>query len=236
MATTPSATSESAAIALVGDRDATVTAHPAIERTLDALGAAWRWLPTPAVGDPTVSLAHATGVWVVPASPYRSLEGALAAIRCARVSGRPLLGTCGGFQHLLLECARNVLGETTAAHAEYDPATPDPVCTALPCSLVEVRGAVRFVAGSRLQALLGERCEDVGYHCRFGLSPAWRTRLETTGLVFSGFDPVTGEVRAAEFSGHPFCVGTLFQPERAILHGPPHPLVAAFVRATRGNL
>lgn len=229
----PSAKSEPGLIVLVGDRNEAVVAHPAIERSLDALGATWRWLPTEQVEDPATTLADAHAVWVVPASPYRSLDGALAAIRFARETGRPFLGTCGGFQHLLLECARDLLGDANAAHAEYDPAATDPVCTPLPCSLVEVLGAVTFAPGSTLNVLLGDRCNDVGYHCRFGLSPSWRARLESVGLVFSGRDAATGEIRAAELTGHPFCIGTLFQPERAILRGRPHPLVAAFVTAAR---
>jgi CTP synthase (UTP-ammonia lyase) len=38
------------------------------------------------------------------------MEGALLAIRHARESAIPFLGTCGGFQHAVLEYARNVLG------------------------------------------------------------------------------------------------------------------------------
>jgi CTP synthase (UTP-ammonia lyase) len=41
-----------------------------------------------------------------------------------------------------------------------------------------------------------------------------------------------GEVRAVELDGHPFFVGTLFQPERSALRGQVHPLLTAFVAAT----
>jgi CTP synthase (UTP-ammonia lyase) len=56
---------------------------------------------------PTEEIVAATrvacfsGLWCVPGSPYRSMEGALLAIRHARESGVPFLGTCGGFQHAL---------------------------------------------------------------------------------------------------------------------------------------
>jgi CTP synthase (UTP-ammonia lyase) len=33
----------------------------------------------------------------------------------------PLLGACGGFQRVVLEYARNMLGFADAHHAEYDP-------------------------------------------------------------------------------------------------------------------
>src|SRR5437667_10014794 len=47
-------------------------------------------------------LADFSGMWIGPGSPYASMEGALSAIRIARARGIPLLGTCGGFQHIIL--------------------------------------------------------------------------------------------------------------------------------------
>lgn len=57
----------------------------------------------------------------------------------------PLLGTCGGFQHVVIEYARNVLGIADAQHAEHDPYASTLLVTPLSCSLagqaltVEVR-------------------------------------------------------------------------------------------------
>ena len=48
-------------------------------------------------------------MWTVPASPYENTAGALDAIRFARETRRPFLGTCGGFQHALIEFARRRL-------------------------------------------------------------------------------------------------------------------------------
>jgi CTP synthase (UTP-ammonia lyase) len=42
----------------------------------------------------------------------------VAAVRAARVGGIPFPGTCGGFQHALLEYARDVCGLGDARHAE----------------------------------------------------------------------------------------------------------------------
>ncbi len=66
------------------------------------------------------ALAEYDAIWVVPGSPYRHPEGAFTAIRCARESSIPFLGTCGGFQHAVIEYARNVLGWQDAGHAETD--------------------------------------------------------------------------------------------------------------------
>ncbi|MCC5021489.1 MAG: hypothetical protein J6386_01125 [Candidatus Synoicihabitans palmerolidicus] len=180
-----------------------------------------------------MSLAGAAGVWYVPGSPYRSTNGAIAAIRHARETHLPFLGTCGGFQHALLEIARHCCGVGNADHAELNPDAVDPVCVPLTCALREALGAVRFIPSSRLAELLGETCHDVGYNCGFSLSPTWRPRLEVAGLRFTGFDTASGEIRAVELPDHPFFIATLFQPERAILRGHVHPLVAALAAHIR---
>ena len=56
-------------------------------------------------------------------------------------------------------------------------------------------------------------------------------RLATGPLRATAHD-APGEVRALELDGHPFFVGTLFQPERAALRGVVPPVVRAFVQAT----
>lgn len=69
------------------------------------------WVPTPVVaGAAAPALAGFHGIWIAPGSPYRSMQGALDAIEYARTRDIPLLGTCGGFQHVVIEFARDVAG------------------------------------------------------------------------------------------------------------------------------
>lgn len=226
------------AIALVGDFSREVTAHRAIPQALELAGAAekislgWQWVPTRDLRDPTRDLASFAGVWLVPASPYENMAGALAAVRFARETGRPFLGTCGGFQHAVIEFARNVAGLAGADHAETNPTAGTLVVTPLSCSLVEKTGDLSLAPGSHLHAAYGRDTARESYHCNYGLNPAHRATLERAGLRFSAFDPA-GDVRAAELpvAVHPFFVGTLFQPERAALRGELPPLVRAFVQA-----
>jgi len=224
-------------IALIGDYDPEVTAHRAIPRALElaalqaGVAVASRWVPTPLLTT-DAELAGTAGVWCVPASPYRNTSGALAAIRWARVRGVPFLGTCGGFQHALLEAAGSLWGVEGPAHAELTPEAADPVIAALACSLVEVTGEVRFAPGSRIAGAYGRGEAREGYHCRYGLNPRYAARLAAGPLRATAWDR-EGEVRAVELDGHPFFVATLFQPERAALSGVAPPLVVAFLRAVR---
>jgi CTP synthase (UTP-ammonia lyase) len=139
-------------IGLIGDRDDTVTAHRAIPRALDlardvvCCACEWDWLHTDALATaPSERLASYHGFWSAPGTPYASAAGAIKAIRFARQNDRAFLGTCGGFQHALLEYAESVWGVTHPAHAETDPGAGDPVIAALSCALVEATGEVRAV-------------------------------------------------------------------------------------------
>lgn len=225
-------------IALVGDYSPQVLAHAAIPRALElaarACGAklSWQWLPTRDLRDPKRDLAKFAGVWAVPASPYENEAGVIAAIRFARTTFRPFLGTCGGFQHALIEFARNVAGLPMAEHAETKPEADTLVVVSLACSMVEKTGRIHFRRGSRLSVIYGTDTALEGYHCNYGLNPAHRATLENAGLDFTARDDA-GDIRGCELPDpkHPFFIGTLFQPERTALQGVTPPLVRAFVQA-----
>lgn len=230
-------------IALIGDHDPAIIAHRGIALSLEGR-AAGAWLDTgtlPAdVAAMRRQLAGYHGIWCVPGSPYRNMEAALAAIRVAREDGIPFLGTCGGFQHAVIEFARNALDAHAADHLESNPATAMPVIAPLACSLVGETGRVRFRPGSRLAAAAGSAESHEGYHCSYGINSAYRPLFDKSGLRFTAFD-ADGEVRGLELDGHLFFLATLFQPERAALPQDPatagkgrvHPLVLAFIDAAK---
>lgn len=221
-------------LALVGDFSPDVIAHRAINETLRYAAAARhidsRWVHTSEirVGDST-ALHSFDAVWCVPNSPYANTAGALWAIEWARTRALPFLGTCGGFQHALMEFALHVLGWDTAAHAELEPNAPSPLISPLACSLVEKGERVQPAGQGRFSQWYGVARTE-GYCCSYGLNPAFEDALEKGGMQVVARGE-SGAVRAMELSGHPFFIGTLFQPERAALRGELHPLIAAFVGA-----
>jgi len=222
-------------IALIGDYDAQVTAHQAIPVALGMaaehtrLSVQWQWLATESINADT-PLDEFHGFWCVPASPYRNMDGALRAIRFAREQKRPFLGTCGGFQHAVLEYARNVLGWTDAEHGETSPDAAQVLLTPLACSLVEAVDNIHLLKGS-LMAQAYETSEiREGYRCSYGVNPRFERELLKHELHSVGQDSAQG-LRAVELSDHPFFVATLFQPERAALKGTLPPLVRALVEA-----
>ncbi|RON23150.1 hypothetical protein BK660_07815 [Pseudomonas brassicacearum] len=222
-------------IALIGDHDPQITAHQAIPVALGMaaeqlkLNVQFQWLATDQINADT-TLQDFDGFWCVPGSPYRDMDGALRAIRFAREQQRPFLGTCGGFQHAVLEYARHVLGWEDAEHGETHPDAARALLTPLTCSLVEAVDSIHLVEGSLIANAYETAEIREGYRCRFGVNPEFERELLTQQLHAVGHDS-QGDLRAVELTGHPFFVATLFQPERAALKGVLPPLVRAFIKA-----
>jgi CTP synthase (UTP-ammonia lyase) len=81
-------------VGIVGDFDPKNRTHAFTNSALDHVGLRFEWVGTNEVGDDAAGrLARYDGLWIAPASPYRSMDGALAAIRHARERGVPLVGT-----------------------------------------------------------------------------------------------------------------------------------------------
>jgi CTP synthase (UTP-ammonia lyase) len=219
-------------IALIGDYSERVIAHRGIDASIQlareciAPTIIAQWLHTSSIA-PGESLDGFHGIWCVPASPYANTDGALWAIHWARTQGVPFLGSCGGFQHALMEIIGSISGQD-AAHAELEPHAPDPLIAPLACALVERRETITPLPGRFADCYGAARTE--GFHCSFGLNPAHEQRVVAAGVKIAARGP-SGEVRAFELPAHPFFIATLFQPERAALQGELHPLVRAFIAA-----
>ena len=187
------------------------------------------WISTTAIEEADILQSH--GLWVAPGSPYKDLSRVLQAIRLARENLVPCLGTCGGFQHMVLEFARNVLGFVDARHAEYDPNASRLFISALSCSLVGMELRVRLQPHTAVRAFYGRDEVVERYYCTFGVNPEYSDTLAgNPDLVISGRD-FNGEIRIIEIPDHPFFVGTLFVPQTQSRELMPHPLVSGFLQA-----
>jgi CTP synthase (UTP-ammonia lyase) len=228
-------------IAMIGDYNDAKTSHKA-DKLVTALQwdsedkkIIWDWIETPDLSQVIPEqLSPYQGIWCVPGSPYKNMEGVLSAIKFARESGTPFLGTCGGFQHAVIEYARNVLHLDNAAHTEYNPNAEVPVIDLLECSLVEKTDSIHIQKGSKLFSIMKKNSIAETYHCRYGINKSFEKIFETSDLNVSGRD-ASGEIRAIELKTHRFFICTLFQIERSALKGERHPLIEAFIRAASSH-
>ncbi len=218
-------------IGIIGDYNGSNPTHVAtnngIQHASEVLGEPIEtvWLTT----DQPQEFGKYQGLLGSPGSPYRSFAGALAGIRYARENNVPFIGTCGGFQHLVIEYARNVMGFRDANHAESSPEASCLFITPLSCSLVGKTMEVAIQAGSKAAAACQATRSMERFYCNFGLNPDYRDRLEKHGLEITGWDQ-NDEVRIVELGTHPFFMGTLFVPQASSLPGQPHPLILEFCR------
>ena len=218
-------------IVALGDRDTGYLTHREIDAALELFppDARAHWVATDSAE--ARALGDASGVWLLPGTPYRDAEAAFAAIRYCLATGTPFLGTCGGFQHALVELARSQARVSNAAHEESDPDAADPVVSRLACSLIGEVRPVTPIAGTRFASICGSESFDGFHYCSFGLDPSYVEPLERAGVVVGATAPDAG-VEAIELPDHPFFLATAFQPQvGAGARGRLGPLLEAFVAA-----
>ena len=225
------------ALGIVGDYDETFVPHVKTNEALRhsahalAIDLDSSWIPTSECdADAARRLAGCDAVWISPGSPYRSMRGALEAIRACRLGGIPLLATCGGCQHVIIEYARSVLGYVDAEHAEHDPYASTLFVTPLSCSLAGKTMAVTLEAGSPIAEIYGRTQIEEQYYCNFGLNPVYEPTVHDGGLRIVGRD-ADAEPRIFTLPAHPFFVATLFVPSLTSSPEHPHPVIGALLRA-----
>ena len=177
-------------------------------------------------------LTDYAGLWIAPGSPYEDLQKTVSAIQWTRENNIPCLGTCGGFQHMVIEYARNLLGFEDAQHGEYDPYASDLFISELECSLAGREMRLMFEENSQVASIYGTSKTTEEYYCNFGVNPEHLDLLRDGPLDITGADD-EGEVRVIEHPNHPFYVGTLFVPQLQSTPNQLHPLIVKFLETVQ---
>ncbi|MFZ1771744.1 MAG: CTP synthase [Caldilinea sp.] len=189
-------------------------------------------------------LLSADGVIVPGGFGYRGIEGKISAARIARENKLPYLGLCLGMQVMCIEFARDIFHNDEPNSTEFDLSTEYPIIDLMPDQrdIADMGGTMRLgvydcqlVAGTHAfdaYAAVGDGpIVQERHRHRFEFNNAYRTDLESNGMVFSGVSPDGRLVEIAELRDHPFMVGSQFHPEFKSRPNKPHPLFLAFVQA-----
>jgi CTP synthase (UTP-ammonia lyase) len=238
---------DSVRIGILGDFDPKAPNLPAVGKSLEhaakQLGCTVEseWLPTPSLtsADSEKRLEAFDGIWAAPGSPYKSFDGMLKGIEIARRRDWPFIGTCGGFQYTLIECARNVLGIADADTAENNSGSQHIIIYPVACAVPnhgkkpKLSGPIpeiRLRPGSYLHTFYSQESVTEEFFCNFEVNPEYEWAAMEAGFPVVARGP-NGEIRAIESPTHRFFIATLFQPQLSSKPGHPHPLVLAFLQA-----
>ena len=173
-----------------------------------------QWIMSDELDTSAEHLKSFDGIWFSPGSPYRNAKNVLTTMQFARENGIPSLGTCAGFQHMVVEFARNVLGLYGADTEENNEECSDAVIARLPCSLVYKKEQLKISNSDSIMAQSIGIDRFVGeYRCNYGFNEAYHSIFLNSNMIAAIAQNEDGYTRGFEVKGHPFFVGTLFIPQ-----------------------
>jgi len=224
-------------LGILGDFNPNIETHIATNRSVEIsaahLGIDVRpiWMPT---GQLSPADTRGCDALLVGTGVYENRDAVLEAVRIARTEKIPTLGMCGGFQHMIIEYARNALGLRHVGHAEFDPEVTDHVITPLQCSLKGTQSTVRIEPDSQVGQLYQATTSTERFYCAYGINPEYLPDMHRSPLRIVGEDE-HGQARVTELSDHPFFIGTLFVPQAKSLDGERHPLIDGLITRARAK-
>jgi CTP synthase len=204
------------------------------------------WIEAEGLEDPSyeAQLRGYDGILVPGGFGKRGIEGMLNGIRYAREHQVPYFGICLGMQTACIEYARNVCALQAANSSEFDPATPHRVIYKLRelTGVEEMGGTMRLGAWTCLLQPDSAAAKAYGkteiserHRHRYEFNREYEALLTGAGLQITGTTPDGTYVEIVEIPGHPFFLGCQFHPEFKSKPLEPHPLFAAFVKASYEN-
>jgi CTP synthase (UTP-ammonia lyase) len=218
-------------IGIIGDLNPDSETHIATDQCLELaasrleLDIRAEWIPTNAILKTDLDSFDA---FIVNTGVYEDRDSVLCALRMTRESKIPTLAACGGFQHMIIEYARNVLNLRDVGHAEFDSDSTAHIIVPLQCSLRGQEGDISVLRSSQVGRLYQIEKTTEKFYCSFGINQKYLEALEQSPLRVVGTDE-HGLVRITELSDHPFFIGTLFVPHARALRGESHPLIDGLV-------
>lgn len=177
-------------IAIIGEYDKNFRPHvatnEAIEHARTIINQEFeaKWISTELLGEnKELIFKEFQGFWIAPGSPYKNMQGAIDLIQYTRTNNIPTFGTCGGFQHMIIEYARNVLNLEDAEHAEYNPYASRLVVNPLSCDLKGEPLEIEIIdETSKIFSIYGSHTIKEKYYCNFGLNPEYQAFLTKVDL------------------------------------------------------
>jgi CTP synthase len=189
-------------------------------------------------------LRHVDGILIPGGFGKRGIQGMVHAITYAREKKVPFFGICLGMQCATIEYARQVSKLEHADSTEFDPTTPNRVIYKLRelLGVDEMGGTMRLGAwpcilepGSNAAKAYGATEISERHRHRYEFNCEYEPCLTAAGFRITGRTPDKTYVEIVEVPDHPWFLGCQFHPEFKSKPLAPHPLFAAFIRASVEN-
>ena len=234
-------------ITILGRHNIDLPAHgaltDAIAHAAGDLGAVvnTRWLTPDQLADPATAIGQTGAAIIAPRNPDRSrvvVEEMLNGIRYLRENDIPTLAIECGYQHMIIELARNLLSHPDASSSGYDPTTTYPVIASIDENepLLQPRQPANrdfwVVPETQLSGCLGGRSDITeafrGHHF---MNPDYISEFENAGVCFSA----AGKLRdqkfpaAIEDTNCTFHIGVAWLPQFTSAMGNSHPVIRRLV-------
>lgn len=224
-------------IAIIGDYNQNEESHYLIMESIKEVAEEQQgelqaqWIMSDALDVSEEHLKLFDGFWFSPSSPYKNANNVLSAIQYARKNGVPALGTCAGFQHMVIEFARNVLGLYSADSEENDTECADAVIKKLSCTLMNKMEQLKISDSNSILArtvggdrLIGE------YRCNYGFNEAYHSVFQNSNVITTIVETKNGYFRGFELKEHPFFIGSLFIPQLDFRGDSSYRIIKSFVK------
>ena len=189
-------------------------------------------------------LHHVDGILVPGGFGKRGIAGMVNAITYARDHKVPFFGICLGMQCATIEYARQVSRLERADSTEFEPSTPHRVIYKLRelLGVDEMGGTMRLGAwpcklepNSFAFKAYGKTEISERHRHRYEFNREYEETLTRAGFRITGKTPDGVYVEIIEVPDHPWFLGCQFHPEFKSKPLAPHPLFAAFIRASLEN-
>jgi CTP synthase len=186
-------------------------------------------------------LRHADGLLVPGGFGKRGIQGMIHAITFVRENRVPYFGICLGMQCATIEYARQLAGIPNADSTEFEPAAQNRVIYKLRelLGVDEMGGTMRLGAwpcklepGSFAHRAYGALEISERHRHRYEFNCEYQDALTRAGFRIAGRTPDGVYVEIVEVPDHPWFLGCQFHPEFKSKPLAPHPLFAAFIRAS----
>lgn len=201
-------------------------------------------------------LCASNGILVPGGFGVRGVEGKVAACKFARLEKKPLLGICLGFQSMVIEYSRNILGHSDANSTEFNAETSYPVVIDMPeHNTGDLGGTMRLglrktvfseTSKKSIVKQLYAKCNGVHvddlkfveerHRHRYEVNPACIKEVENKGdLIFTGRDIDGERMEIVELIDHPYYVGLQAHPEFLTRPLKPSPAYLGLILASIGE-